>query len=314
MKIPILFKQYIWLIDTINRAGKITLAELSVQWQEKEESEGLPLSRTTFNRHRDAILDMFGVIIECDRKDGNRYYIENKEVLEENTVQNWMLSTLSVSNMLDENVSLQHRILLESIPSGNYILQDIIKAMRESRRIMITYRRYGAASANSFSVAPYCVKLFKRRWYLLARFDGPTYRDNGKGDKESLSVFSLDRIEDLIIQESKFIMNPDFDAATYFNECFGIVIGDGTKPEKIVIRARGIEPYYLFDLPLHESQHVINETEDYTDFEYYLRPTSDFKAHLMSRGEWLQVISPEWLAEEMQRWIQAALNRYNNEK
>lgn len=314
MKIPILFKQYIWLIDTINRAGKITLAELSQQWQEKEESEGLPLSRTTFNRHRDAILDMFGVIIECDRKDGNRYYIENKEVLEENTVQNWMLSTLSVSNMLDENVSLQHRILIESIPSGNYILQDIIKAMRESRRIMITYRRYGAASANSFSVAPYCVKLFKRRWYLLARFDGPTYRDNGKGDKESLSVFSLDRIEDLIIQESKFIMNPDFDAATYFNECFGIVIGDGTKPERIVIRARGIEPYYLFDLPLHESQCVINETEDYTDFEYYLRPTSDFKAHLMSRGEWLQVISPEWLADEMQRWIQAALNRYNNGK
>ena len=315
MKIPILFKQYIWLIETINRAGKITLAELSEQWQEKEESEGMPLSRTTFNRHRDAILDMFGVVIGCDRKDGNRYYIENKEVLEENTVQNWMLSTLSVSNMLDENVSLQHRILLESIPSGNYILQDIIKAMRESRRIMITYRRYGAASANSFSVAPYCVKLFKRRWYLLARFDDrPTYRDNGKGDKESLSVFSLDRIEDLSIQESKFIMNPDFDAATYFNECFGIVIGDGTKPERIVIRAHGFEPYYLFDLPLHESQCVINETDEYTDFEYYLRPTSDFKAHLMSRGEWLQVISPEWLADEMQRWLQAALNRYNSEK
>lgn len=315
MKIPILFKQYIWLIETINRAGKITLAELSQQWQEKEESEGLPLSRTTFNRHRDAILDMFGVIIECDRKDGNRYYIENKEVLEENTVQNWMLSTLSVSNMLDENVSLQHRILLESIPSGDNILQDIIKAMRESRRIMITYRRYGAALANSFSVAPYCVKLFKRRWYLLARFDDrPTYRDNGKGDKEALSIFSLDRIEGLKIQESKFIMNPDFDATTYFNECFGIVVGDGTKPERIVIRARGIEPYYLFDLPLHESQCVINETEDYTDFEYYLRPTSDFKAHLMSRGEWLQVISPEWLADEMQRWLQAALNRYNSEK
>ena len=62
MKIPTLFKEYIWLIETINRVGKITLAELSEQWQEKEESEGMPLSRTTFNRHRDAILEMFGVI------------------------------------------------------------------------------------------------------------------------------------------------------------------------------------------------------------------------------------------------------------
>ena len=314
MKIPTLFKEYIWLIETINRVGKISLAEINELWQKREESEGMPFARTTFNRHRDAILDIFGVIIDCDRKDGYRYFIYNKEVLEENTVQNWMLSTLSVSNMLDENVSLQHRILLESIPSGNYILQDILNAMRENRRIMITYRRYGAASANSFSVAPYCVKLFKRRWYLLARLDRPSYRDNGKGDKEPLSIFSLDRIEDLNIQETKFTINPDFDAASYFDECFGIVIGDGTKPEHIILRAYGLEPYYLRDLPLHPSQREIKETEEYTDFEYYLRPTSDFMAHLMSRGEWLQIISPGWLAEEMQRWLQAAMNRYKKEE
>ena len=314
MKIPILFKQYIWLIETINRAGKITLAELSEKWQDREESEGMPLSRTTFNRHREAILDMFGVIIECDRKDGYRYFIENKEVLEEDTVQNWMLSTLSVSNMLDENVSLQHRILLESIPSGNEVLQDILKAMRDSKKVMITYRRYGAAASNSFSVAPYCVKLFKRRWYLLAKIDRPSYRDNGKGDDEALFVFSIYRIENLSIQETRFTINPIFDATSFFDECFGIIVGDGTKMEHIVLRAYGLEPFYLRDLPLHHSQKIISQTEEYTDFDYYLRPTTDFKAHLMSRGEWLQIIEPEWLGEEMQRWLQAALNRYKKEK
>lgn len=30
-------------------------------------SEGLSIPRSTFNRHRDAILDIFGIIIECDR-------------------------------------------------------------------------------------------------------------------------------------------------------------------------------------------------------------------------------------------------------
>ena len=154
MKIPTLFKEYIWLIETINRAGKITFAEINEQWKLKEESGGLEFSRTTFNRHRDAIMDMFGVIIECDRRDGYRYYSENKEVLEEDSVQNWLFSTLSVSNMMDENMSLQHRILLESIPSGDQLLQQIIKAMRDGRRIMITYRRYGAAVASSFSAEP----------------------------------------------------------------------------------------------------------------------------------------------------------------
>ena len=310
MKIPILFKEYIWLIETIYEAGKITFAEINEKWCCTEESGGVEFARTTFNRHRDAILDMFGVIIECDRKDGYRYYIYNKEVLNDDSGANWLFSTLSVGNMLDGNVGVQDRILLESIPSGNTNLKSIIKAMRESKRVMITYRRYGAASANSFSVAPYCVKLFKRRWYVLVRFDRPLYRDNGNGDKEALSILSLDRIENIELLQEKFTVNPDFDAASFFNECFGIVVGDGTKPERIVLRAYGLEPHYLRDLPLHHSQREVNSTVEYTDFELYVRPTSDFKANLMSRGEWLQVISPEWLAENMQNWLQAAINRY----
>ena len=312
MKIPILFKEYIWLIETIYEAGKITFAEINDKWCRTEESGGVEFARTTFNRHRDAILDMFGVIIECDRKDGYRYYIYNKEVLNDDSVANWLFSTLSVGNMLDGNVGVQDRILLESIPSGNIYLKMIIKAMRESKRVMITYRRYGAASANSFSVAPYCVKLFKRRWYVLVRFDRPSYRDNGYGNKEALSILSLDRIEDIELLQEKFTVNPDFDAASFFNECFGIVVGDGTKPERIVLRAYGLETHYLRDLPLHHSQREVNSTGEYTDFELYVRPTSDFKANLMSRGEWLQVISPEWLAEDMQNWLQAAINRYKS--
>ena len=310
MKIPTLFKEYIWLIETIYEAGKISFAEINEKWCRTEESGGVEFARTTFNRHRDAILDMFGVIIECDRKDGYRYYIYNKEVLNDDSVANWLFSTLSVGNMLDENVGVQDRILLESIPSGNTYLKSIIKAMRESRRVMITYRRYGAASANSFSVAPYCVKLFKRRWYVLVRFERSSYRDNGNGDKEALSILSLDRIENIELQQDKFTINPEFDSAVFFNECFGIVVGDGTKPERIILRAYGLEPHYLRDLPIHHSQREIRSTDDYTDFELYMRPTSDFKANLMSRGEWLQVISPEWLAEDIQNWLQSAINRY----
>lgn len=312
MKIPILFKQYIWLIETIYEAGKITFAEINEKWLRTEESEGVELSRTTFNRHRDAILDMFGVIIECDRKDGYRYYIDNKDVLSDDSIANWLFSTLSVGNMLDENVGVQDRILLESIPSGNQDLRLIIKAMRENRRMIITYRRYGAASANSFLVAPYCVKLFKRRWYVLVHFGRPSYRDNGNGSKEALSILSLDRIENIELLQDKFTVNPEFNAVAFFNECFGIVVGDGTKPVRIVLRAYGMEPHYLRDLPLHHSQREIFATEEYTDFELFMRPTSDFKASLMSRGEWLQVISPDWLALDMQNWLQAAINRYKN--
>lgn len=308
MKIPTLFKEYIWLIETIHQAGKITFAEINEKWRKREESGGVEFARTTFNRHRDAILEMFGVIIDCDRKDGYRYFIYNKEVLSDDSVANWLFSTLSVGNMLDENVGVQDRILIESVPSGDVHLKQIIKAMRENRRIMITYRRYGAASANSFTVAPYCVKLFKRRWYVLARIDRPTY------NRTTMAVFALDRIENVELLKEFFKMDPNFDAQEFFGECFGIVVGDGTMPERIVLRAYGLEPYYLHDLPLHHTQREVHVTKEYTDFEFYMRPTSDFKAHLMSSGEWLKVIEPKWLVKEMQNWLQAAIDRYKNKE
>lgn len=312
MKIPALFKEYIWLIETINRYGKISFAELGEFWKRKEDSRGMELSRTTFNRHRDAILDMFGVIIECDRRDGYRYYIENKDVLEEDSVQNWLFSTLSVSNMLDENVALHDRILLESIPSGDEMLQQIIKAMRENRRMMMTYRRYGATFANSFSAAPYCVKLFRRRWYVLVKLDRPRYNCGKKSADDYFTIFSLDRIECIDLQDTKFTIDPGFDAAAFFDECFGVVVGDGTKPERIVLRAFGREQHYIRDLPIHHSQKEIRKTDTYTDFEVFIRPTTDFMAHLMSRGGWLQVISPQSLSKEIKKWHQEALDRYEN--
>ncbi len=313
MKIPSLFKEYIWLIETINRAGKISFADINKRWVRKEESGGVEFSRSTFNRHRDAILDMFGVIIECERKGGYKYFIENKEVLEEDSVQNWLYSTLSVSNMLDENMALQHRILLESIPSGDQHLQQIIKAMRENRRMMMTYRRYGTASANTYSVAPYCVKLFRRRWYVLGTRPKTSVSDGIETTTEGYAIYSLDRIEDIELEETKFTINPDFDAAEFFDECFGVVVGDGSKPVRIVLRAYGLEQHYMRDLPLHHSQREIDRTDEYTDYELNMRPTSDFKAHLMSRGEWTQVLSPEWLAEDIQRLLQAAIDRYKKE-
>lgn len=311
MKIPSLFKEYIWLIETIYQAGKITFAEINCKWQRREGCEGMEFSRTTFNRHRDAILEMFGIIIECDKKDGYRYYIYNKKALSEDTVVNWLFATMSVGNMMDENIDIQDRILLESIPSGGIHLKRVIKAMRESRKIRMTYRKYSAATEKTYTACPYSVKLFKRRWYLLARKERVA---EDRTQETSMAVFSLDRIWSLELMEEKFEVEPDFSAKEYFAESFGIMVDTSVKVERIVLRAYGMEKHYLRDLPLHPSQREIATTNEYADFEIRLRPTSDFKAHILSRGEWLQVISPEWLADDIQNWLQAAIGKYNKEK
>ena len=301
MRTPALFKEYIWLVNTIDRAKRITFAEINERWLRTEMSEGVPLSRTTFNRHKDAIEDIFGIYIDCDRRDGYRYYIGNEEVLRENTVQNWMLSTLTVNNLISESMGLQHRIVLENIPSEGAHLERVIQAMKEDRKITVRYRRYQAAEARTFTLSPYCIKLFRQRWYLLGRFD-----DGG------FAMFSFDRMEDIAVSEEGFKMDRGFDADEFFGECYGVVIGDGSQPVRVVLRALGRERFYLRDLPLHHTQKEIQtaEEQDFADFELNVRPTTDFKGQLMSRGAWLKVLEPQWLADEMRQWHEDAARMY----
>lgn len=288
----------------------MTLGEISDLWRQQEESDGQELSRTTFNRHRDSILDIFGVIIECDRKDGYRYYIENEEVLKENSIQNWMFSTLSVSNMLEGNAGLQDRILLESIPSGDDKLRLIIDAMRENRRMKIQYHKYSNSESKIYTLEPYCLKLYNRRWYMLVKKTDATAANEDNGKKCDLFIFSLDRIESIELLQTKFTVNKYFDAEAYFNDCFGIMVDGSLKAERIVLRAYGLEPFYLRDLPIHHTQKEIKKTEEYTDYELKLRPAEDFIEHLLSLSTRVRVMEPVWLVKEMQQRLKDALSRY----
>ena len=299
MTVPVLFREYIWLVNTIYKARKISLSEINEKWIETDYSGGVEFSRTTFHRHKIAIEDMFGIYIECDRKNGFKYYIGNEYVLQENSVQNWMLSTLSVSSLLAESMSLNERILLENVPSGGEKLKMLINAMKESKKISITYRRYGGHATRTFDLEPYCLKLFGQRWYLLGRF-----ADRG------MATFSIDRMLEIKMSNEKFKIEEDFDAASYFSDCFGVMLDENSKPEKVLIRAYGFEPYYLRDLPLHQSQREIKSTEEYCDFELRLKITSDFKSKLLSRGEWIEILEPKALADEIIEWHQKAIERY----
>lgn len=299
MKTPALFKEYIWLVNTIYQAGKISLAEINEKWLRTEMSGGVELARSTFNRHKDAIEDIFGVIIDCDKRDGFKYYIANKAVLREDTIQNWMLSSLTVHAAVQEGVSLQKRILLEEIPSGYKYLQSILEAMKSNRCISFTYQKYNDAEAKTYPVAePYCLKLYKQRWYLLTKV------------KQQFRTFSLDRIKSLELLEETFQIDKDFDAEEYFHDYFGVFRDDKTPPQTVIIRATKEERPYLRDLPLHHSQKEISTTADYSDFSYNLSPSDDFIGEILRKKNRLCVISPVELREKVLQYVKEMKENY----
>ena len=57
-----------WIVNTLRQRRRLTLSELSELWVTDEVAEGNPLPRSSFNKYRDAIHDMFGLLIECDKQ------------------------------------------------------------------------------------------------------------------------------------------------------------------------------------------------------------------------------------------------------
>ena len=126
MKPAKIFYQYVWIISTLRTYRQLTLEQLSQKWQQNGIADGNPLPRSSFHRHRDAILDMFGIIIDCDPKT-YCYYISNPEVLGDDSIEHWLFSTLAVHGVLADSASIKERVVLENVPAGIEFLDIIIR-------------------------------------------------------------------------------------------------------------------------------------------------------------------------------------------
>ena len=297
MKPAKIFQQYIWIVNTLRQYRKLSLEQLNELWVKDEVIGGEALNRKSFMRHKDAILNMFGIIIECDLEHGYKYFISNPEIINDDTIEGWMLSTLTVNTVLSDSASLRNRILLENVPAGEEYLQTIILALKTNRRLTITYQRFGCDSYVK-TVSPYALKLFHQRWYIL------TYTGR------HMATYALDRMLSLEISNETFEMPKGFSPEDYFAEYYGITTDD-TPMAHVVIRTYGNVPNYLRTLPLHASQREIENTDEFTDFSFDIRPSVDFVLELMSYTDGLEVLEPMELRRKISNTLQASLERYN---
>ena len=293
------FRQYTWLVNTIQRAKRISLERICQQWINSDLNDGKPLSRTTFYRLRQSIGDMFGIHIECDNL--NQYYISNPETLCDNSTQNWMLRTLTVNGILLDSLSIKNQIMLEDIPSGLEHLETAINAIKCHHTIQMGYQKFSDSEPYTTLIEPYCLKLFHQRWYLL----GKSERKGG-----AMAIYALDRMTELTETNAPYELAVDFDAETFFKNYFGVFIGEETTVQRIVLRAYCKMPNLLRTLPLHHSQKEVYKTDTYTDFEYHLAPTFDFRQAILKEGNELEVIEPLSLRHKIHDELVAALIRY----
>lgn len=297
-----LFDKYIWLVDTIYRARKITFEEINERWLRSRLSEGEDIPLRTFHNWRIAIEQVFDININCNRKGGYYYYIENADDMQKGGIRNWLLNTFAVNNLINESHHLKRRILFEEVPSGRKYLTSVIEAMRDGLEIELYYQSYWYEEPSTYTLQPYCIKVFKQRWYVIGFCK----------ERNNIRTFSLDRIQQLTTLDAKFVYPKDFDPEAYFADYFGIMI-ENKKLETIRIKVYGMHVQYIRALPLHRSQCEIETTVDYSIFEYRMKPTLDFRQELLSRGADVEVLAPLTFREEMIQSVEKMSSLYNKQ-
>lgn len=294
----------VWIANTIHSARKITFEELNSRWIEDDDiSQGKPMLKRTFIKWKWAILDTFGLNIECERTAPYRYYIDNDEDLRQGNIENWLLSTYSVSNSLSGSKSIKDRIILEDVPSGREYLDPIINAMKKNRFIHIVYYNYWREDEREHYLMPLCVKLFRQRWYMVGR-SWPLGED---------LLFCLDRIRDFRLSSHTFEYPEDFKPKEFFDGCFGVITEKSCKIEEVVLKVSAGQANYLRDLPMHESQVETERNGQFSIFELRVRPEHDFIQELLWNNEELEVLEPLWLREEMAGIIKRMWDKYKEE-
>jgi predicted DNA-binding transcriptional regulator YafY len=281
-----LFNCYIWLLNTIAR-GPISRAAIDEKWAHSSVNEYKQdyLPESNFHRWKSTVEMLFDVHIKCNAY--NEYYIEEASDLRGADLRLRLLNLMSMDSLLKDSKELSDRILFEPVPSGEKFLPPIIEAMRDKTAIEMTYQSFTRQKPATFIVEPYCLKVFKQRWYMLAYSPG----------LDKAMIYSLDRVHAVESTKQKYKLPKDFNAEAYFKNTYGVT-GTDEVPEDIEICIDAMQANYLRTLPLHSSQEEIERNDDYSIFRFHVVPSYEFLQELRKYGSDIEVISPESVRAE----------------
>ncbi len=205
----------------------------------------------------------------------------------------------TIDNRVDKAKSIIHFDHPLDAP-GQEWLYHLYNDIREQQTVSIMYQPFGR-QRSSHLMSPYVLKEYQKRWYLIGYHH----------DKKQIRTLALDRIHEVKNSMATYIQDEEFNAATYFSDVIGLTISPGSVPERIIIKATDLQVQYFKTRPMHPSQTLIEEKDDYAIFSLRVIINYELVSELCSYRKGVEVIEPPSLREQMQEVIQNMGKRYS---
>lgn len=295
-----LFSRYIWIVDTLNRYGRLTREEIDRLWIRSSISDGNPIPPRTFYHYRRAIEENFHIDILCNRN--GEYYIDPGEGNHNRTLANWLLDSYAVNSAMKESNASSDRVLVEDVPSAREFLPIVLDAISHSETVEFTYAGFNRSRQESgILFHPYFVKRYKQRWYMVG------LREKS-GD---IRTYALDRVKEMKPVDRRFEMPEDIDPAHFFDNTIGITVSKAA-PKIVKLRTTPGQAKYFRALPFHPSQQ--EEIHDnYSVFTYKLKLNYELVHEILGLGAAVKVLAPKELYLMVTEELRETLAQYTSE-
>lgn len=196
--------------------------------------------------------------------------------------------TFHLNNLPNGVVCFAQNPDLKGMKWFSFIYDAIIKKVV----LNISYKKF-RGKPYLREIHPYQLRQYNNRWFLIG-MDPSLIR------KLAVVVIPIDRIQD-IKQANELIFQEyqGMDLDNYFNQVVGVSVNVGAKKEKIIIKADFPAAGYIESKPLHNSQIIVEKTNNYVVFELNLITNYEFETQLLGYLNECIIVKPEKLRQKL---------------
>lgn len=293
-----LINRYVWIVDTLNRYGRLSREELNEIWVRSALSDGSPIPERTFFHHRRAIEENFHLDIACDKQ--GRYYIETSDSDANPTTTNWLLESYAVNSAIKDSAIPADRMSVEEVPSAREFLHVVLKAIGEQKKIQFTYMSFTRQRPDTgIRFMPCFVKRYKQRWYMIG------IREKS-GD---IRTYALDRVKEMKTLNESFDA-PDITPQSLFENLIGITMSKA-EVHTVKIMTTPMQAKYFRALPFHHTQEE-SVHDKYSIFTFRLKLNYELVHEILSYGSSLKVLAPRELVLMIREELANTLALYDD--
>lgn len=190
------------------------------------------------------------------------------------------------------------------VGEGLQWLDLVYRACRDRRCVELHYQPFQAPAGypQRRIVSPHLLKEYNNRWFLFA------YDHRRQG----IRTYALDRIREAAFYPlADYIADARFVPDDYFRHTIGVSRRPDEEAREVRLRVQPSQVQYLLTKPLHWSQRKVQEESDgAVVFAYQLTWNTELENLLLSFGEWVEVLAPEDLRQQIARRVRQQYRRY----